>query len=330
MGNQATFLANEQKVFEDVAKWMKSVGLQPNRNTVRLHQEFSATSCPHRSWALHGSSINAVKDYYITQILKKMNGSSSSSSSSSSSTSNSSNLVKNPKPLTNGKVGDTVKIYDALYTTADGGGRSTAARGKTGTIEKILPSKGKKYHVKGLGWAHPNDLQLVTASNSKPSYFTNVPASKRIRLIAGGHSRKTSAIEGADWDKSSSKVKLYGAGTVLMVKGMKKTKGGTPRFVLDDGTLFTANKANVKAYDFSEDYYTSNPGKVRLKISDGLRKQEHHSEPNWSKYPNSGGKYPKGTVFIIKGIKHSKSGVPRLLTQSGYLLTANRKCVEKC
>lgn len=72
LGNEETFLANEQAVFQDVAKWMISVGLTPNRNTVRLHQEFSATSCPHRSWALHGSAVNAVKDYYIANILKYM------------------------------------------------------------------------------------------------------------------------------------------------------------------------------------------------------------------------------------------------------------------
>ena len=72
MGNEATFLANEQAVFKDVAAYMKSIGMTPNRSTVMLHREFSATSCPHRSWALHGQSVNAVKDYYIANIAKYM------------------------------------------------------------------------------------------------------------------------------------------------------------------------------------------------------------------------------------------------------------------
>lgn len=74
MGDEATFLANEQAVFKDVAEWMSSIGMTPNRSTVRLHHEFSSTSCPHRSMALHGNVTNAVKDYYIANILKYMNG----------------------------------------------------------------------------------------------------------------------------------------------------------------------------------------------------------------------------------------------------------------
>lgn len=73
-GDEKTFLENEQKVFQDVANYMKSVGMTPNRNTVRLHKEFSATSCPHRSWDLHGGTVDSVKDYFISQIKKYMNG----------------------------------------------------------------------------------------------------------------------------------------------------------------------------------------------------------------------------------------------------------------
>lgn len=64
------FLANEQAVFKQVAEDMIFWGLDINRNTVRLHKEFSSTDCPHRSWALHGKSVNAVKDYFIEQIMK--------------------------------------------------------------------------------------------------------------------------------------------------------------------------------------------------------------------------------------------------------------------
>ncbi|MCL2676242.1 MAG: LysM peptidoglycan-binding domain-containing protein [Streptococcaceae bacterium] len=72
MGNEATFRANEQAVFRDVADFMKKYNLQPNRDTVRLHREFSATACPHRSWELHGRDVNRVKDYFIQEIRKYM------------------------------------------------------------------------------------------------------------------------------------------------------------------------------------------------------------------------------------------------------------------
>lgn len=162
--SEKDFLANEQAVFKQVAEDMKEWGLTPNRNTVRLHREFSATSCPHRSWELHGKSVNAVKDYFISQIKKYMTGGSNSNSNSGGNTSNTPG--KNTKPLTNGKIGDTVKIFDALYKDSDGKGRSTKMRGKTGVIKKIANGKGKKYLVESWGWAHPNDLQLVKSGSS--------------------------------------------------------------------------------------------------------------------------------------------------------------------
>lgn len=68
------FLANEQATFKQVAEDLQFWGLPANRQTVRLHREFVATACPHRSWQLHGQSVNAVKDYFIEQIKLYMNG----------------------------------------------------------------------------------------------------------------------------------------------------------------------------------------------------------------------------------------------------------------
>lgn len=66
------FLENEQAIFKQVAEDFKYWGLTPNRSTIRLHKEFSSTSCPHRSWDLHGKSTNEVKDYFISQVSKHM------------------------------------------------------------------------------------------------------------------------------------------------------------------------------------------------------------------------------------------------------------------
>lgn len=74
MGDETTFKENEQASFKLAADILKRYGLSANRETVMLHQEFVATSCPHRSWELHGAALNAVKDYYILEIQKYMNG----------------------------------------------------------------------------------------------------------------------------------------------------------------------------------------------------------------------------------------------------------------
>ena len=74
------FLANEQAAFQESARLLDKWGLKANRNTIRLHMEFSQTSCPHRSMKLHtgfdpvtqGVPSQAIKlklkDYFIKQI----------------------------------------------------------------------------------------------------------------------------------------------------------------------------------------------------------------------------------------------------------------------
>lgn len=78
------FLASEQSVFQETARLLKKWKLPVNRSTVRLHNEFSSTQCPHRSLALHAgytstqlapqSVINKVKDYFISQIKAYYDG----------------------------------------------------------------------------------------------------------------------------------------------------------------------------------------------------------------------------------------------------------------
>ena len=80
------FLANEQAAFQETARMLKKWGLPANRNTVRLHMEFSPTSCPHRSMKLHTgwdpvtqgvpskATQTKLKDYFIKQIRAFMDG----------------------------------------------------------------------------------------------------------------------------------------------------------------------------------------------------------------------------------------------------------------
>lgn len=80
------FLENEQTAFEEAARLFKKWGLEPNRNTVRLHMEFVYTECPHRSMVLHtgfdpvkqgrpnDKTMLILKDYFIAQIKSYMKG----------------------------------------------------------------------------------------------------------------------------------------------------------------------------------------------------------------------------------------------------------------
>ena len=66
------FILNENMVLRQMAEDAHFYGKKPNRETVRLHKEFTDTSCPHRTSDIHGSSINAVKDYLIDKVKKYM------------------------------------------------------------------------------------------------------------------------------------------------------------------------------------------------------------------------------------------------------------------
>lgn len=72
-GDLNQFLKNEQAVFDDVAKYMKQWGLTPNRDTVKLHQELSSTSCPRRSVEVHGGTLESCRSYFISELNKRLN-----------------------------------------------------------------------------------------------------------------------------------------------------------------------------------------------------------------------------------------------------------------
>lgn len=75
MGDKNQFLANEAKAIKLASEILKRHGLQPNKTTVRLHNSFSSTACPHRSQEIHGAGAK-TQEYFINEIKKHMGGSS--------------------------------------------------------------------------------------------------------------------------------------------------------------------------------------------------------------------------------------------------------------
>lgn len=69
--SEANFKLNEEMTFRQVAEDLQFYGLPANRDTVKLHKQFSSTSCPHRSVALHGDNTN-VQDYFIARVKHYM------------------------------------------------------------------------------------------------------------------------------------------------------------------------------------------------------------------------------------------------------------------
>lgn len=79
-GDLNQFLKNEQAVLDDAAKYMKQWGLTPNKDTVKLHRELSATSCPRRSVEVHGGTLESCREYFIEELNKRLTGQTGGSS----------------------------------------------------------------------------------------------------------------------------------------------------------------------------------------------------------------------------------------------------------
>lgn len=75
-GSIEVFKSNEEKALKLAAQKCKQYGINPNDDTIRLHQEVYATACPHRSVEIHGGASGA-KAYFIKRIRELMGESSS-------------------------------------------------------------------------------------------------------------------------------------------------------------------------------------------------------------------------------------------------------------
>ena len=203
--------ANAIKV---IAQIMMEQGIPANTSTVKSHYDRSGKNCP--SKMRNDGQWIAFRDAVIKEYNRLKGGGSSS------------NLKPNPKPLKDGKVGDTVKVYNALYKDSYGAGRSTAKRGKQGKIKRIV-GNSKKYLIEDWGWAHPNDIQLVKrASAGKPSnsktktvtidvlnvYTGQKLSDKIVRTVKKGQKVKVTATanngEKVHGSKSWSEIDSYG------------------------------------------------------------------------------------------------------------------------
>lgn len=159
-------------------------------------------------------------DAGVNALLKVM-GYASGSSNSSSNTSNQS--------TSNFKVGDKVKIVDALYKESTGAGRSTASRGKTGTIKRVV-SGNKPYLIDSLGWAHKNDIQLVTSSNAThkvgdtvtvQNYATNYQTGQKIPSWVKGKKYKIKQVKSVNQSKSKKAYLLDGVNSWFLEQDVK-------------------------------------------------------------------------------------------------------------
>lgn len=187
--------ANAVKV---IAQVMIEQGINGTPDNVKTHQDWSGKLCPQKM--LREGLWIPMRDQIIAEWARLKTGNKPSG------------LKPNPKPLKDGKVGDTVKVYGALYRDSLGAGKSTAKRGKQGKIKRIV-GNSKKYLIEDWGWAHPNDIQLVKRVGSAPK----PPASKTKTVTIDKLNVYTSQSLSSPIVKTASGYRILKKGTKVKV-----------------------------------------------------------------------------------------------------------------
>lgn len=149
---------------------------------------------------------------------------------SANSSSNNNTSTSKPAASTSFKVGDKVKITDALYKDSTGAGRSTASRGKTGTIKRVV-SGNKPYLIDSLGWAHKNDIQLATTTTTTAkkvgdtvtvqNHATKYQTGQNIPSWVKGNKYKIKQIKSVNQSKSKKAYLLGGINSWFLEQDVK-------------------------------------------------------------------------------------------------------------
>lgn len=155
----------------------------------------------------------------------------------------------------------------------------------------------------------PVTTKTSSSATSKSSSTTNYKYTKNRNTVSLIDFMASNGLN-SSFTNRTSLAKKYG------ISNYKGTSG-------QNTTLLSKLKA-VKVTSSSAQYYTSNPGKVKLRTTCNLYKSVEFTDKN-----KTGMHYPKNTIFTITGVKKSKAGTPRLQTKSGYYLSANKKYVKK-
>lgn len=71
MGDIEVFKKNEISAIQLAKQIMSDYSLTPNRDTVKLHQDFASTACPHRSMEIHGG-LEGTRKYFIDQLTNSV------------------------------------------------------------------------------------------------------------------------------------------------------------------------------------------------------------------------------------------------------------------
>lgn len=153
---------------------------------------------------------------------------------------------------------------------------------------------------------------VVKVTSNIDQYYTKTPS--KILVKANLY-----AYNNANLEKKLVGVKKN---TVLSIKDLAYSSGGTPRLKTVSGSYITASKDFVRVVTPSiANYIYVNPGKVQLKKS-----VYQYSSTSFTSATKRAA-LAKGKIFNVKGIYFTSAGTPRLKLANGNYITANKSYV---
>lgn len=173
------------------------------------------------------------------------------------------------------------------------------------------PSNNETYKMKRQSFKLEFINRLIEKDNNK--YFTSV-FTPMITL------KKTKLYKDLEFKEIIQELQ---PGTKVVPIEIKYTLSGTPRLVLEDGSILTANKNFVTTTDTKNHhkYITEIPNEVKV-----IKTCKLYDSRTFKNDPITTLK--TGENIIIKNIIYTNNSTPRLVTKDGYYLTANKDFVE--
>lgn len=231
-----------------------------------------------------------------------------------------------------GQVSDKVSYYDenplkvamkkavpeySSTTITDANKVSTNAKNKIVDVTSIVKSsKGVPLlKLKNGHYMSANKKDSVKLRSDSANYLTDLPKTVLLK-------NKQTAYKSTNFVAANA-VREYNANTILTIKDIDYTSGGTPRLKTSAGTYISAHKNHTrKVLNSINNYLYTNPGYVLTKT-----KVYVYSTPNFEK--RTGKSYEIGQKLKVTAIDWSDSGVPRLQVGKGQYMTANKVSVQK-
>ncbi|MCG1718368.1 glycosyltransferase family 2 protein [Staphylococcus epidermidis] len=179
------------------------------------------------------------------------------------------------------------------------------------SFNDVFKMKRQNFKVEFVHKKNENKAQQVT--NRKSEYFTRI-TNPMMTL------KKIKIYKDVSFKEEVGSLK---AGTKVEASDIQFTSKGTPRLVLDDGSIITANKDFITLINTSglNKYITEVPKKVKVIKACKLYDSRDFKD-------NTVRKLKKGDVLPIRNIIYTTNSTPRLVTQEGLFLTANKDFIK--